>query len=110
MRSMLRIGIVKLTEANRKNSSLNLTNIWGMFPESAVGGSSRHSQAYKLLEIHYGGDKPELTDLAGDKKQFRKRKWIGAFLKMHKLKRNDSVVVERTGPARYHVYPQRDLK
>ena len=105
----MRVGIVKLTAANFRNQSLYLADIIQMFPESAVGGSSRHSQAYKLVEIHYGGDKAELTDLAGDKKQFRKRKWIGAFLKMHKLKRGNNVVIERTGSNRYHIYPQREL-
>ncbi len=65
--------------------------------------------ASQLLEIHSGIGQPVLTDIAGDKKIFRKRAWVGEFFKNHELKPGDKVVIEKTGAFRYHVYPRRDL-
>lgn len=78
-----------------------------LFPAASVGGSSEADRASQLLEVKSGVGVPVLTDIAGDKKIFRSRAWVGEFFATHQLKAGDSVVVERTGTHRYHVYPKR---
>ena len=78
-----------------------------LFPVASIGGSSEAELASQLLEVHSGIGEPVITDIAGDKKIFRKRAWVGEFFATHQLKAGDCVVVERTGPNRYHVYPKR---
>ena len=57
--------------------------------------------------MHCGIGDPVITDIAGDKKIFRKRAWVGEFFRAHPLKAGDHVFVERTAPHHYHVYPKR---
>lgn len=103
----MQYGIIELTQGNLNNDHLYLTSIMKLFPASSVGGSSEAERAHQLLEVHFGIGEPVVTDIAGDKKIFRKRAWVGEFFTTHQLKAGDSVVIERTGPHRYHVYPKR---
>jgi len=103
----LRYGIIELTQGNINNDHLYLTSIMDLFPITSVGGSSKADRASQLLEVLSGIGAPVLTDIAGDKKIFRKRAWVGEFFATHQLKAGDSVVVERTGTNRYHIYPRR---
>lgn len=103
----MRYGIIELTQGNLNNDHLYLTNIMELFSATSIGGSSDAERASQLLEVHSGIGEPVVTDIAGDKKIFRKRAWVGEFFAMHQLKAGDSVVVERTGTYRYHVYPKR---
>jgi len=75
------------------------------FPPSSFGGSNIDAQASTLLEVHSGIGEPVFTDIAGDKKIFRKRAWVGEFYESHGLRAGDSVVIQHTGGHRYHVYP-----
>src|SRR6185312_9644648 len=74
---VLRYGIIELTQGNLNNEDLYLTTIMGLFPSNSVGGSPEAERAAQLLEIHSGIGDPVLTDIAGDKKIFRKRAWVG---------------------------------
>lgn len=103
----MRYGIIELTQGNLNNDHLYLSSIMGLFPVNCVGGSSEAESASQLLEVHSGIGEPVVTDIAGDKKIFRKRAWVGEFFTTHKMKAGDSVVIERTGTHRYHVYPKR---
>ena len=103
----MRYGIIELTQGNLNNDHLYLTSIMELFPATSIGGSSEAECAPQRLEVHSGIGVPVLTDIAGDKKIFRKRAWVGEFFATHQLKAGDSVVIERTGPHRYHVYPKR---
>ena len=103
----MRYGIIELTQGNLNNDHLYLTTIMHLFPSASVGGGSEADRASQLLEVHSGIGDPVLTDIAGDKKIFRKRAWVGEFFDTHQLRAGDSVVVERTGTHRYHVYPRR---
>ena len=40
-------------------------------------------------------------------KIFRSRAWVREFFAVHQLQAGDKVVVELTGPYRFHVYPLR---
>lgn len=103
----MRLGVITLTQGNINNNHLYLTEIMSMFPASAVGGPNESERAEQLLEIQSGIGDPVVTDIAGDKKIFRKRAWVAEFFRVHELKAGDRVVVEQTGPSRFHVYPSR---
>lgn len=77
------------------------------FSPQSIGGPNLSSQAPRLLELYSGLGQPVITDIAGDKKIFRKRAWVGEFFKAHKLKAGDQVIIERTDTDRYHIYPNR---
>lgn len=102
-------GIITLTQGNINNNHLYLTEILSMFQASAIGGPNDTERAPLLLEIHCGIGNPVATDIAGDKKIFRKRAWVREFFDAHKLKAGDRVVVEKTGSSRFYVYPCRAL-
>ena len=105
---MRRNGIITLTEGNIKNNHFYLRAIMDLFPEESVGGGSSKDLGSQLLTLDYGFGEPVLTDIAGDKKIFRKRGWIGEFFKQHQLSAGDSVVVEQVAPFKYRVFPKRD--
>jgi hypothetical protein len=105
----MRMGVVTLTQGNLNNDHLYLTEIMELFSADSIGRSSQAEQASMLLEVHSGIGAPVLTDIAGDKKIFRKRAWVGEFFRTHELAAGDRVVVEETGPSRYHVYPLRSV-
>ncbi len=87
----MRYGIIELTQGNLNNDHLYLTSIIGLFPTSSIGGSSEAELAPQLLEVHSGIGEPVATDIAGDKKIFRKRSWVSEFFATHQLKAGDKV-------------------
>ncbi len=98
---------IELTQGNINNDHLYLSSIIEFFPANSVGGANIESQADTLLEVHSGIKEPVLTDIAGDKRIFRKRSWVKDFFKAHDLRAGDSVIIEHTGNNQYHVYPAR---
>lgn len=105
----MRYGIIELTQGNIDNDHLYLSSIYDMFPAGAIGGGSGSDVAKQLLEVHSGIGAPVMTDIAGDKKIFRRRAWVAEFFSVHDLGAGDSIAIEETGPNRYHVYPLRKL-
>ena len=103
----MRYATIELTQGNINNDHLYLSSVMDLFPASAVGGANSESVADILLEVHSGIDGPIKTDIAGDKKIFRKRSWVGEFFRVHGLKAGDKVVIQHTGENRYHIYPSR---
>ena len=103
----MRFEVVTLTQGNINNNHLYLTEILAMFPSDSVGGPSESERAAQLLEIHTGTGEPVSTDIAGDKKIFRKRAWVGEFFRAHGLTAGDRVAIQQTGLHRYHIYPSR---
>jgi hypothetical protein len=99
--------IITLTQGNLDNDHFYLTEAWDIVPKDSVGGSNASEIATALLEIHFGLGAPISTDVAGDKKIFRKRAWVREFFKAHSLSAGSKVVVDRTGPYRFHIYPAR---
>jgi hypothetical protein len=102
-------AVVTLTQGNINNNHLYLTDMLSMFPTESIGGPSEAYAAAQLLEVHSGIGQPVLTDIAGDKNIFRKRSWVGEFFRAHGLRAGDKVVIQRTGPARYHVFPHHEF-
>ena len=105
---MTRYGVVQLTEGNIRNDHLYLASVIELFPKDSVGGNNRADAAARTIELHTGVTDPVITDIAGDKKIFRKRAWVHEFISAHELKAGDRVAIEKTGAYRFHVYPQRN--
>ncbi|WGL16668.1 hypothetical protein PVT68_18190 [Microbulbifer bruguierae] len=99
--------VIELSQGNINNDHLYLSSVIEFFPPSSIGGKNVEFLADSLLEVHSGIGEPVITDIAGDKKIFRKRSWVRQFFKDHQLKPGDKVVIEHTGGNRYHVYPAR---
>lgn len=102
-----RVGIIELTQGNFNQKHIYLAKIIDIFPSSSIGGGNKSKTANTLLEVHTGVTNPVITDIAGDKKIFRRRDWEKEFFKAHSLRVGDKIVIDQTGPNRYHVYPKR---
>jgi hypothetical protein len=98
---------IELTQGNLNNSHLYLSSVIDFFPADSIGGPNSDTEAGLKLEVHSGIEQPVLTDIAGDKKIFRKRSWVREFFDVHGLREGDRVIIEHTGNNRYHVYPSR---
>ena len=98
---------IELTQGNLNNSHLYLASVIDFFPPNSIGGPNSSKVAESLLEVHSGIEQPVLTDIAGDKKIFRKRSWVREFFEVHSMKAGEKVIIEHTGGNRYHVYPAR---
>lgn len=98
---------VELTGGNVRNQHIYLRDCMSLFPKDAIGGRNDDSVAPCKLEIHYGAGDPITSDIDGDKKIFRRRAWVAAFIEKHNLSEGDWIVLESTGPYRIHVYPKR---
>lgn len=98
---------IEITGGNLRNNHLYLSSVMDLFPSDAVGGPNESEAASRRLEIHSGIAEPVVTDIAGDKKIFRKRAWVREFFEAHGIEAGDKVVIEKTGSDRFHVYPSR---
>jgi len=98
--------VVELTQGDLNNNHLYLSDVIDLFPSESIGGPNE-SEHGAQLEIHCGIAEPVFTDIAGDKKIFRKRSWVGEFFQSHALYAGSRVIIERTGANRYHIYPVR---
>lgn len=98
---------IELTQGNIDNNHLYLSSVIQFFPKDSIGGTNDRSLAPRLLEVHSGIASPVQTDIAGDKKIFRRRSWVGEFFEVHNMAAGDRVIIEKTGSDRYHVYPKR---
>jgi len=94
-----------LSGGNIRNNHFYLTNNISAFPDDVIGGSSRQTSAPKAVTIEWGQNYKVVTDIAGDKKIFRERKWVGEFFKAYQLKVGDKIILEKIGPYFYRVYP-----
>jgi len=101
------IGIVQLTEGNINNNHIYLSGVWDLFPERVIGGPSKAEPAAATLELNIGFGEPIVTDIAGDKKIFRQRRWVSGFFERNNLKAGDKVVIKKTADLQYHIYPER---
>jgi hypothetical protein len=76
-----RLAHITLNGGNLRNSHLYLSDIMDLFPDDAVGGTNETTRSVRALEIHCGIGDPILSDIAVDKKIFRKRGWVAEFLR-----------------------------
>lgn len=97
---------IELTQGNINNNHIYLSSVMSFFPSSSIGGENKDSIASTHLEICYGASEPVVTDIAGDKKIFRKRTWVKSFIEEHNLQAGDSIVIHKLATNRYHIYPK----
>lgn len=103
----MRSAIVQLTEGNINNNHLYLSTIMSLFPADSIGGSNENEMASKTLIVNNGIGEVISTDIAGDKKIFRKRAWVKEFFEAHKLNAGDKIVIEKISSYKFHIYPSR---
>lgn len=99
-------SIIELKQGNLDNNHIYLSSAIDLFPAESIGGPNGADLGAEL-EIHCGIAERILTDIAGDKKIFRKRAWVGEFFRSHSLVAGSRIIIERTGANRYHIYPVR---
>ena len=100
----IRSRVITLRQGNINNNHIYLHDVLGLFPLDAIGGSSAASAAKQTVRINWGGGTVE-TDIAGDKKIFRKRHWLGIFFSRNRLRAGDQVVIEQLAPYSYRLRP-----
>ena len=96
---------IVLSGGNIRNNHFYLSDHISAFPDDVIGGSSRKTSAPKAVTIEWGQDNKVITDIAGDKKIFRERKWVGELFKTYQLKEGDKIILEKIDPYFYRVYP-----
>lgn len=100
--------VITLTEANIEHSHIYLSSYIGFFPNNVIGGANKSSIAKQLLQLNFGqSGEPVYTDIAGDKKIFRKRGWVKTFFETHELEAGDNIVIEKINDLSLHIYPSR---
>jgi hypothetical protein len=96
-------GVVRLTRANIRYDHIYLRSIEHLFPSDAVGGSSKHRRAKRLLTVVFEPGAAIQTDYDGAKQIFRERAAVREFFRATGAKEGDYVSVTRTGPYEYRV-------
>jgi len=99
------VRLIRLQAGNFGNGHVYLHKDLDFFPLDSIGPSNRRKGEGKLLLLHICcSDKPIETDIAGDKKIFRRRFW-DRFFDHHKLEVGDFIAIERISDFQYRVYP-----
>lgn len=102
------LGQIQLTAGNIRNNHIYLRDLWHLFPADCIGGSNAASAASRQVRIDWGGASPEMTDLDGTKKLFRKRSWVRKFFEMNGVCEGDSVYLYSDSPYAYRLRIQAD--
>lgn len=106
--------VIKLTPAARKHGNLNIRPCGKeFFPKDIFGSSSEKTGLGTHITIKADG-LPNLikTDIPTDKNtgrprwMFRKRKWVKEFVRCHRLRANDAVIIERLAKRIYEIRPR----
>jgi hypothetical protein len=98
------IRALKITETNIKNGSLYLGAALDLFSGANVGGSNAADSGKTVTVYLTGLNTMVKTDIAGDKKIFRKRFW-NAFYKHHGLRVGDAVSLWKVTDNKYVASP-----
>lgn len=104
--------LIRITDANLRQSHLYLNGASSFFPRDSFGPSSRTVGVGRPLRLDVEGlDAPVLTDIPKDAKTgrprgfFRKRSWVREFFRVHGTQAGDTVVIEDTGNRCYAIRP-----
>lgn len=94
---------IELTAGNIKNSHFYLAKHLGVFPGDAIGGANSAAMAARQLTLRWPFGDPVVTDIAGDKKIFRQRGWVGTLFAQSGAEPGDFVVLKPVSPYEYEV-------
>ena len=102
-------GTITLTGGNLRQAHISLRSVIDMFPEDAIGGTSKDDPG-RPVRFFWGPDlQPTESDLPSDKLIIRDRSASRQFLKHYRLKENDVIIIERIGPRDYFIHPEHQL-
>ncbi len=106
--------LIAVTEGNLRNNHLYITGSHDFFPRECYGESSeKKGMGTKLTLLVEGLKRPVETDIARSsgsgqpRNFFRRRAWVGEFLKQHHLHAGDLIAFEKIDPFTYQVRPHR---
>ncbi|MFZ3039211.1 MAG: hypothetical protein WA115_05435 [Polynucleobacter sp.] len=102
--------VVTITQGNINNNHIYLLDAWDLIPKDSVGGENSDFLAKRLLDVHLSTGAHFKTDVAEDKKIFRARSNFREFFMTHKITDGSRLVIEKTGPYEFHIYPLREDK
>jgi hypothetical protein len=96
---------VAVNQANLRNDHIYLTEILSIFPDECIGGKNSETKGIELkisYQVH-GKEIFFMTDIAGDKKIFRKRgKTSGTGMLLADLDVKDGDTLQFTKKDQYH--------
>jgi len=104
--------LIALTRGNLRNQHLYISGHHDFFPKQCYGASNASKgTGHKLILMVDGLPEAVETDIATNlcngrpRNFFRKRGWVGRFLKHHGLQEGDVIAIERLDQFSYRVYP-----
>ena len=92
---------IEINQANIEHNHFYLSSCINFFPIDAIGGSNKSENAGKEIRISLPVGEDVFTDIAGDKKIFRKRAWIGKLYKHSNAVAFDQITMTWIAP--YHL-------
>jgi len=99
------LRLIRLRAGNFGNGHIYLHRDLDFFPSDSIGPSNSRLGKGKLLILSVCCfDDPVKTDIAGDKKIFRRRFW-NRFFDHHRLEVGDYVAIEKISEYAYSVFP-----
>jgi hypothetical protein len=97
---------IQLTSGACNNGYLNIRSCGkNFFLSDVLGGSSKKSSGRAIVLKVQGLESTIETDIAKDKKIFRRRKWVESFINQHGLSAGDSITITRIDEKTYEVIP-----
>jgi hypothetical protein len=98
---------IVLTQGNINNNHVYLSEHLDFFPSDAVGALASEMGEGRALTLHvHGLSEPVETDIAGDKRFFRKRGFWKDFFVSHELRAGDTIRITKRSPYEYVIEPR----
>ncbi len=94
---------IGVSAGNIKNNHIYLKSILDFFPPDTIGGKNKSELASCTVTVDYGAGVTVETDIAGDKKIFRKRTWVKDFFARNQFQPGDRIVINKIAPYCYSV-------
>ncbi|MFA5865038.1 MAG: DNA (cytosine-5-)-methyltransferase [Phycisphaerae bacterium] len=108
--------VIRINEANIRESHFYLTGFSDFFPIDSLGASSKRNGLGKPMRIEVEGlANPVFTDIPRDAKTgkprrfFRSRAWVREFFARQKIKPGDQIAIERVNAYEYRIYGIKDV-
>ncbi|WP_109152946.1 ASCH domain-containing protein [Azospirillum sp. TSO5] len=102
--------VVRLTEGAIRNGYIRLTNALRLFPDDAIGGSSKDALAPGTVTVEFDPGPTIVTDIAGDKMIFRDRGGTRAFFTAAGAMPGDQVHLQRVAPRHIRIRILKDTE
>jgi hypothetical protein len=101
---------IEIDAADIRNNYFGLAKHLGAFPKDVIGGGNSAAAAARLLTLRWPFGSPVVTDIAGDKKIFRRRAWIGRLFEQSAAEPGDVVLLKPAAPYEYEVEIEKKVR